>query len=407
MIYRIDQDNYSDGFRKIISNKHYYGIQNVPNGEKWYWDIDTASVNPEKILADFQNNYSTYYEICQKFVNDINSFQDFIKNAESNADFEKFRENLFSSVSLDNQRYYVIGDIVNGYMINSHNSIMFDFLDNHQKDNAIKLFISNKTIIQDQFGNKIFWNNLKEARIAVYAQSYFNSKRGEIQLDAISVNILGPCSREAVYNELAELYPAREHQELSLDNPYPHIALIAGDNHGKKDFDSKINKKLKEKNCIKFVKTNMSDIQAIVSVIEEENHQQDVDIIAIVRGGGNVEDMCIYNNKLLLDAVRDSKIPIITGIGHEDDQILAKRVAVYGASTPTDAANYINRIIGKFWDKDKKIRTENKQKSYLDLKEENQNLEEENQNLKEENQQLKAEIKRLKNRGIFSRLVNR
>lgn len=367
MIYRIDQDNYSDGFRKIISNKHYYGIQNVPNGEKWYWDIDTASVNPEKILADFQNNYSTYYEICQKFVNDINSFQDFIKNAESNADFEKFRENLFSSVSLDNQRYYVIGDIVNGYMINSHNSIMFDFLDNHQKDNAIKLFISNKTIIQDKFGNKIFWNNLGEARIAVYAQSYFNSKRGEIQLDAISVNILGPCSREAVYNELAELYPAREHKELSLDNPYPHIALIAGDNHGKKDFDSKINKKLKEKNCIKFVKTNMCDIQAIVSAIEEENHQQDVDVIVIVRGGGSAEDMCIYNDRLLLDAIQNSKIPIVVGIGHQDDKILADRVAAYGASTPTDAANCINRAIGKIW-------SEINQKNTKSTKDDNKNI---------------------------------
>lgn len=367
MIYRIDQDNYSDGFRKIISNKHYYGIQNVPNGEKWYWDIDTASVNLEKILADFQNNYSTYYEICQKFVNDITSFQDFIKNAESNADFAKFRENLFSSVSLDNQRYYVIGDIVNGYMLNSHNCIMFDFLDNHQKDNAIKLFISNKTIIQDKFGNKIFWNNLGEARIAVYAQSYFNSKRGEIQLDAISVNILGPCSREAVYNELAELYPAREHQELSLDNPYPHIALIAGDNHGKKDFDSKINKKLKEKNCIKFVKTNMCDIQAIVSAIEEENHQQDVDVIVIVRGGGSAEDMCIYNDRLLLDAIQNSPIPIVVGIGHQDDKILADRVAAYGASTPTDAANCINRAIGKIWN-------EINQKNTKSTKDDNKNI---------------------------------
>ena len=109
--------------------------------------------------------------------------------------------------------------------------------------------------------------------------------------------------------------------------------------------------------------------------------------------------MCIYNNKLLLDAIKNSKIPVVVGIGHKDDKILAERVAVYGASTPTDAANYINRAIGKFWESRKIKKDDNLKLDYEVLKEENQNL-------REENEQLRAEIKRLKNRGIFSRLIN-
>lgn len=392
MICRIDQDNYSGDFGKIIYTSNYPGIQNK---KKWCWDIDVDIVNTEKILTDFQSSHNNHIEECQKFIANINKLR-LADEIEKSTDFEDFRKKLFSDIAVPSKKYYVIGDIVNKYTSKEQSFAMFDFMDKHKREYAIKLFIDDKTNITD---GTVPWRNIEESRIGACVHSYFNARRGEVQLKALSIQLLGPCSREAEYDELAELYPEEECQELVLDKSLPRIALIAGENHGKKDFDSKINRKLKEENCIDFIKTNMSNIPEIISAIEKKNLEQDVDIIAIVRGGGNAEDMCIYNNKLLLDAIKNSKIPVVVGIGHKDDKILAERVAVYGASTPTDAANYINRVIGKFWESRKIKKDDNLKLDYEALKEENQNL-------REENEQLRAEIKRLKNRGIFSRLIN-
>lgn len=392
MIYRIDQDNYSEDFGKIIYTSNYPGIQNK---KKWCWDIDVDIVNTEKILTDFQSSHNNHIEECQKFIANIDKLR-LADEVEKSTDFEDFRKKLFSDIAVPSKKYYVIGDIVNKYTSKEQSFAMFDFMDNHKREYAIKLFIDDKTLIKD---GTVPWRNIEESRISACVHSYFSARRGELQLKALSIQLLGPCSREAEYNELAELYPEEECQELVLDKSMPQIALIAGENHGMKDFLAKINKKLQERKCIEFIKTNMCNIQEIVSAIEKKNQEQDVDIIAIVRGGGNAEDMCIYNNKLLLDAIKNSKIPVVVGIGHKDDKILAERVAVYGASTPTDAANYINRAIGKFWESRKIKKDDNLKLDYEALKEENQNL-------REENEQLRAEIKRLKNRGIFSRLIN-
>lgn len=392
MIYRIDQDNYSEDFGKIIYTSNYPGIQNK---KKWCWDIDVDIVNTEKILTDFQSSHNNHIEECQKFIANIDKLR-LADEVEKSTDFEDFRKKLFSDIAVPSKKYYVIGDIVNKYTSKEQSFAMFDFMDNHKREYAIKLFIDDKTLIKD---GTVPWRNIEESRISACVHSYFSARRGELQLKALSIQLLGPCSREAEYNELAELYPEEDSQELVLDKSMPQIALIAGENHGMKDFLAKINKKLQERKCIEFIKTNMCNIQEIVSAIEKKNQEQDVDIIAIVRGGGNAEDICIYNNKLLLDAIKNSKIPVVVGIGHKDDKILAERVAVYGASTPTDAANYINRVIGKFWESRKIKKDDNLKLDYEALKEENQNL-------REENEQLRAEIKRLKNRGIFSRLIN-
>ena len=405
MIYPVEQNNYSSGFRIELSNRisqgYHAGMRNVNKFGAWYWYIDIETVDVVETWRYYQEEYSEYFVEFQKFLKEIECAQGMAKDDESenNGEFEYFREKLFSDIKMKSQIHYVVGDIVNKYTHKIQDCIVFDFMDKHKRDHALKLFICKKTTILDEHGHEMHWDINREARIGAYVQSYFDIQRGEVQLRALSIQFFGPCSRDAEYDELAELYPEEERQELVLDKSLPQIALIAGENHGKKDFLAKINKKLQERKCIEFIKTNMCNIQEIVSAIEKKNQEQDVDIIAIVRGGGNAEDMCLYNNKLLLDAIKDSPIPVVVGIGHKDDKILAERVAVYGASTPTDAANYINRAVGKFWESRKIKKEDNRKLDYEALKEENQNL-------REENEQLRAEIKRLKNRGILSRLIN-
>jgi exodeoxyribonuclease VII large subunit len=63
-----------------------------------------------------------------------------------------------------------------------------------------------------------------------------------------------------------------------------------------------------------------------------------IDVIVIGRGGGSLEDLWAFNEEAVAQAIFVSRIPIVTGIGHEDDYTIADMVADVRGLTPTDAA---------------------------------------------------------------------
>ncbi len=76
----------------------------------------------------------------------------------------------------------------------------------------------------------------------------------------------------------------------------------------------------------------------IMSGIKYFNSTKDVDLIIIARGGGSIEELWAFNEEDLAIEIHNSKIPIITGIGHETDFTIADFASDYRAPTPSAAA---------------------------------------------------------------------
>ncbi len=79
----------------------------------------------------------------------------------------------------------------------------------------------------------------------------------------------------------------------------------------------------------------------IASAIQVANSLESIDIIVLCRGGGSIEDLWAFNEEKVARAIFSSKVPIVTGIGHEIDFTIADFCADFRCPTPTGAAEKI------------------------------------------------------------------
>jgi exodeoxyribonuclease VII large subunit len=80
-----------------------------------------------------------------------------------------------------------------------------------------------------------------------------------------------------------------------------------------------------------------AEIAAALRDINRRNKKLKLDILIVGRGGGSMEDLWAFNEEVLARAIFDSKIPVISAVGHEVDTTIADLVADARASTPTKA----------------------------------------------------------------------
>ena len=78
--------------------------------------------------------------------------------------------------------------------------------------------------------------------------------------------------------------------------------------------------------------------EEIARNIARANKREDLDVLIIGRGGGSIEDLWAFNEEIVVRSIFESRLPIISSVGHETDVTLADFVADKRAATPTAAA---------------------------------------------------------------------
>jgi exodeoxyribonuclease VII large subunit len=81
--------------------------------------------------------------------------------------------------------------------------------------------------------------------------------------------------------------------------------------------------------------------ESIASAIRKANERNEVDVLIVGRGGGSIEDLWSFNEEIVARALYESRIPVISAVGHEIDFTISDFVADLRAPTPSAAAELV------------------------------------------------------------------
>lgn len=82
--------------------------------------------------------------------------------------------------------------------------------------------------------------------------------------------------------------------------------------------------------------------KGIVKQINRANNEPLCDLLIVTRGGGSIEDLLPFSDENVVKAIYDSKIPVISGVGHEIDTSLSDLAADFRIATPSAAGEVIS-----------------------------------------------------------------
>lgn len=195
-------------------------------------------------------------------------------------------------------------------------------------------------------GNKVLIN------VRIEFHTIFGLKLNILDVDpAISYGEIEKQKKETILRLKKEgLFDLQ--QQFDLSPVIKKIALIGSPNtSGYRDFLTELTQNnvftnFKVKEFPAMVQGDRA-IKELVTAINKAN-QYNVDIIVIVRGGGSKMDLNVFNDYEIAKAICQSRLPVLTGIGHETDEVVADLVARKREITPTAVAKFLYVRAGVF-----------------------------------------------------------
>lgn len=229
---------------------------------------------------------------------------------------------------------YLKGEISN-LKYHSRGHLYFSLKDETSKINAVMFNYERYLTFNPKDGDSV----LVHGRISVYEAS------GSYQIYVDSMDMDGIGNLYVLFEKLKKKLEVeglfdKEHKRKIKRVPRKIGVITAPTGAAVRDIISTINRRFPMTEIYLFPTLVQGEAAApnIVKMIELANTFDDIDTIILGRGGGSIEDLWAFNEEIVARAVYNSRIPIISGVGHEIDFTICDFVADLRAPTPTGAA---------------------------------------------------------------------
>ena len=226
------------------------------------------------------------------------------------------------------------GEISN-YKGHTRGHLYFTLKDEESRINAVMFsYNASKLSFVPEDGMKV----LVTGKVSVYPPT----GQYQIYVEEMSNDGLGNLYLmfEALKKELDEKGYFREEHKKSIPKYPTKIGIVTAPTGAAiKDILSTIKRRYPICDTILFPCLVQGELAKddIVRQINKAN-EYDLDLLIVGRGGGSYEDLWAFNERVVADAIYNSRIPIISAVGHEIDFTIADFVADLRAPTPTGAA---------------------------------------------------------------------
>lgn len=194
------------------------------------------------------------------------------------------------------------------------------------------------------FNNYVFFTPQDGMKVIVSGRITVYPPRGNYQIEVRSMKPAGVGELQAAFEKLKQKLAAEglfdvEHKKLIPKFPKKIGIVTAIDGAAFQDMKSIAARRypIVELVIAPCRVQGEGAAQEIVESIKLLNQRDDIDTIIVGRGGGSLEDLWPFNEEIVARAIFDSRIPIISAVGHEIDFTIADFVADLRAPTPSAA----------------------------------------------------------------------
>ncbi|MEY3182625.1 MAG: hypothetical protein RLZ35_610 [Pseudomonadota bacterium] len=195
-------------------------------------------------------------------------------------------------------------------------------------------------------------------QIVVCAQVSIYPDRGDYQLIVASVIPEGIGQLQLAFNALKQTLASRGWFESARKRPLPrfpkHIGIITSPTGAAiQDVLTVLKRRCPAIPLVLYPTAVQGSTAAngIVSAIQLANTHQRCDVLILTRGGGSLEDLWPFNEETVAEAILNSRIPIVSAVGHEIDFTISDFVADLRAPTPSAAAEMVSPEQSQFLDR--------------------------------------------------------
>lgn len=194
------------------------------------------------------------------------------------------------------------------------------------------------------FNNYVFFTPEDGMKIIVNGKITVYPPRGTYQIDVRSMKPAGVGELQAAFENLKQKLSAEGLFDEDYKKPIPRfpkkIGVITGaDSAAYRDIINIATRRYPLAELI-IAPTRVQGEGAaklISAAIEEFNKRKDIDTLIVARGGGSLEDLWAFNEEIVARSIFESRIPVISGVGHEIDFTIADFVSDLRAPTPSSA----------------------------------------------------------------------